>query len=174
MQCVLFCEGPSHPHIPVLDASHLSVYLCVTGVNKTSPEDMGYDYIVPGENGSRSDCQWTTFRSDKDGDGIRVTGLANTAKKGTGCSSYYSFSALLHSSGELHAATHTCDLKSRRNGDAPIHVNLDHDLMGVGGDVSWFPVVYDEFLVKPRDRFDYGVWLVPVRKGGDDAPDALP
>lgn len=39
--------------------------------------------------------------------------------------------------------------------------------MGVGGDNSWFPVVYPEFLVKANKDYRYDVWLLPLQKGDD-------
>ena len=85
---------------------------------------MGYSYIVPSENGSRSDCKWISFDSD-DGGIVVVADACNS----------FSCSALLHSAEELHHAQHTCDLDPRKNGVHPIHVNIDHQLLGVGGDV---------------------------------------
>lgn len=94
------------------------------GIWKTSPSEMGYSYIVPSENGSRSDCKWISFDSD-DGGMVVVADACNS----------FSCSALLHSAEELHHAQHTCDLDPRKNGVHPIHVNIDHQLLGVGGDV---------------------------------------
>jgi beta-galactosidase len=97
------------------------------GVYATTPSDMGYfNYIVPGENGSRSDCEWIAFRR-KEGDGVCIL-----SKEDENSDSNFSCSALLYSTSELEAATHTCDLERRESG--PIHVNIDHKLMGLGGD----------------------------------------
>lgn len=99
------------------------------GVYNTTPTEMAYNkYIVPGENGSRSDCEHCAFRSD-DGDGFVVV-----QRTPDGNLSSFSCSALLHSITELHEASHTCDLEPRENGEHPVHVNIDHELMGVGGD----------------------------------------
>lgn len=114
------------------------------GVWKTSPSEMAYNYIVPSENGSRSDCQWISFEST-DGGGLLI---AADGESTFGCS------ALLHSATELNNALHTSDLDARRDGLHPIHVNIDHRLMGVAGDVSWFPCVYPPFLVK-AEPYEY-------------------
>jgi hypothetical protein len=37
---------------------------------------------------------------------------------------------------------------------------------------SWFPVVYPEYLVKPTVDYNYGIWLVPIKKGDDAAVSA--
>jgi len=132
------------------------------GVYKTTPSDMAYlKYIVPSENGSRSDCEYVAFRSS-DENGFLVT----STLPGNGLSPF-SCSAQLHSTRELHKALHTCDLERRKNGIHPVHVNIDHKLMGVGGDNSWFPVVYPEFLVKPDAPFHFDIWLLPLGKEDD-------
>lgn len=108
------------------------------GVFTTTPNDMGYlKYIVPGENGSRSDCEWIAFSND-DGEGVCIVSAATDSNSE---SSGFCCSALLHSSDELHVATHTCDLGRRENGVDPIHVNVDHKLMGVGGDNRYVAIL---------------------------------
>jgi beta-galactosidase len=98
------------------------------GVFDTTPADMAYyKYVVPGENGSRSDCEWVSFRDDN-GDGLCVVSTSEDGNPSFSCS------AILHSAPELHAARHTCDLERRENGKHPVHVCIDHKLMGVGGD----------------------------------------
>jgi beta-galactosidase len=117
-----FGRGP-HENYP--DRKSSAFY----GVFETSPKNMAYNqYIVPGENGSRSDCEYISFRS-KHGNGFCVV-----ETKADGAISPFCCSAQLHSISELHKATHTCDLQKREDGEYPIHVNIDHKLMGLGGD----------------------------------------
>lgn len=149
-----FGRGPEENYPDRKSGSEMGIY-------ETTPSDMGYlKYIVPCENGSRSDCEWISFL-DSDG-----KGLCALLRDETKIDANFSCSALLYSSYELDVANHTCDLKVREEG--PIHVNLDHKLMGLGGDNSWFPVVYPEFHVKPHGEFKFQVWLMPVTK--DDEP----
>jgi beta-galactosidase len=101
------------------------------GVWSTTAKENDFQYIVPGENGSKSDCQWVAFR-DKRGDGICVVSASEQSEDAP---AGVSFSASLYSQEEFHLATHTCDLPIRANGDSPVHVNIDHKMMGVGGDV---------------------------------------
>jgi beta-galactosidase len=100
------------------------------GVHQTTPHQMAYSgYIVPGENGSRSDCEYAAFRS-VNGDGVGVAMALPNGYLGN-----FAFSALPYSIAELDAAMHTCDLPDRsEEGQHAIHVNLDHALMGLGGD----------------------------------------
>jgi hypothetical protein len=97
------------------------------GIWSGRPSQIGYNYIVPSENGNRSDCEWVSFhRSDDENTGVIVV-----AEPGGN----FNFSALLHSANELQYASHTCDLDRREDGIHPVHVNIDHKLMGLAGDV---------------------------------------
>ena len=114
-----FGRGP-HENYPDRKAS------AEFGVFKTTPEEMSYlKYIVPSENGSRSDCEWTSFRTKND-EGLCIVCKGDDASDGN-----FSCSASLYSNSELDLATHTRDLPDRKQGT--IHVNIDHQLMGLGG-----------------------------------------
>jgi beta-galactosidase len=118
-------RGPGENYPDRKTASEIGVY-------NTTPADMAYyDYIVPSENGSRSDCEYVAFRS-KNGDGLCVV-----STRPDGSLTTFNCSAILHSICELHEANHTCDLERRKNGTHPVHVNIDHELMGLGGDVRY-------------------------------------
>jgi beta-galactosidase len=150
-----FGRGPGENYPDRKSGSEMGVYT-------TSPAEMGYSkYIVPGENGSRTDCEWVSFRS-AEGDGLCV--LSDRARR---CGSSFSCSALLYDAAELHTATHT--LPARRDGEHIVHVNIDHKIMGLGGDTSWFPGVYPEYLVSSKDAYKYSVVLVPLEKEDDVA-----
>lgn len=99
------------------------------GVYVTTPADMAYSqYVYPVETGSRSDCEWISFRSSN-GDGLCVVSTSADEEL-----SSFSCSALLHSATELENATHTYDLDGRKNGKDQIYVSIDHKHMGLGGD----------------------------------------
>lgn len=119
----------------------------------TSPSKMHVDYIVPGENGNRSDCKWISFE-DESGPGLRIEADLSVSNS-------LSFSAQLYSPKELEIADHTTDLPERIEGLDPIHMNIDHAIMGVAGDNSWSPCVYPEYEVKGKDCFAFSVWLLP-------------
>ena len=147
-----FGRGPGENYPDRKAGSELGIY-------KTTPFDMPYlKYVVPGENGSRSDCEYVAFRSN-DGEGFLVASTLPSNALST-----FNCSAQFHSISELHQALHTCDLPRRNNGEHAVHVNIDHRLMGLGGDTSWYPVVYPEFLVKPNTDYRYDIWLLPLRK----------
>ena len=127
------------------------------GLNSTTPTEMHVPYIVPSEHGGRTDCSWACF-ADSDGEGVIVRAAGGSGE----C---FAFSAGLHTQTELHAAEHTYDLPVRKQGRDPVYVNVDHEIMGVGGDCSWLPCVYPEYLVEPGKEFEFEVWLCPVGKG---------
>ena len=147
-----FGRGPEENYPDRKSASEMGVY-------ETDPTKMGYlKNIVPGENGSRSDCEWISFRS-LSGAGLLVVADQN----------FLSCCALLHSAAALEKAQHTCDLASVENGASPVHVSLDHKIMGVGGDVSWYRTVYPDFIVHPTTDFEYCLHLCPLGENDDAA-----
>jgi beta-galactosidase len=109
----------------------------------SSKKSLGYDYIVPSENGNRCNCSWLLFENDAM-DGFLV--VASQDGKGP---DHFGFSALLHSQKELQMATHTTQLEVRDPEKHPFYVNLDLYQMGIGGDVGWSPCVYDDYILKP-------------------------
>ena len=130
-----FGRGPVENYDDRKAAAHM-------GVHETTPKDMAYHYIFPSENGNRSDCEWVALRNAR-GEGVCFAADGHTA---AGSRSSFHFSAQLHNTSELHEATHTCDLEHRENGEHPVFVNLDHKLMGVGGDVRYVHMVRSIFF----------------------------
>jgi beta-galactosidase len=117
------------------------------GVWKTTAKDNPFSYIFPSENGNKTNCHWLTLLDAK-GRGLCIV----TDHKGDDiCQDRgFNFSVGLHSQQELHAARHTYDLPPRKNGVAPVYINIDHKIMGLGGDVRC--VIY--FLLCERLVFD--------------------
>lgn len=113
-----FGRGPHENYFDRQAGAHLGSW-------STTPSQMGFDYIVPSENGNRSECKWVSFQSDD-------TGFIVSADLDH---DLFSFSALLHTGRELHMASHTNHLEQRVDGKHPVSVNIDHRLMGLGGDV---------------------------------------
>jgi len=158
-----FGRGP-HENYPDRKSS---AFMGVWGV---SPNHMG-SYIVPGENSARMDCEWVTFQNE-DGKGICILGddgggdneytplqYQRQAAGEDSAHSSFSFSALLHTQKELHAATNTCHLGNREEGKHNIHVNLDHKIHGVG-DSAWLPC--SKYVVKPNRNFEFSFWMIPL------------
>ena len=127
------------------------------GIWQTQASKMGYNYIVPSENGNRTGCEWITF-TDKDGNGLCVidnSRSSNSQNNNTNNNTNniwkketegIHFSALLHTQVELHEATHTYQLEKRTDGESPICVNIDHKMMGLGGDVGYVQMYIHTFI----------------------------
>lgn len=128
------------------------------GIWKTTVEDNEFDYIVPSENGNKTDCRFVAFQDTK---GRGVCFVADPDGKSI------NIGATLNSQADLHSALHTCDVGGKKNGEVPIYAHIDHRIMGVGGDVSWFPAVYPDYVVKADEEFNYTVWLLPLSEGDD-------
>merc|ERR1712146_622634 len=107
------------------------------GLYKTHVKDMYVPYIVPSENGARTDVKWTTFLNEESAIGIRVDYVPFNFKPEMDLPSNdingFTLNASMHSVAELEKAKHTCDLNNFETSEA-IHVHIDHKMQGVAGD----------------------------------------
>jgi beta-galactosidase len=90
-------------------------------------------YIFPTDNGQRSDCQRLEIGE------LQVAGQ-------------FSFAASEYSQSQLAAAKHTNELVK----DDVVHVYIDHQHMGVGGDDSWSPSTHKEYLLEKK-QYSYSL-----------------
>jgi len=102
-------------------------------------------YIMPQENGNKSDVRWACLTNQEN------TGLMIKAN------SLLNVSAHHHSLENLTDAKHTFEIKD----SGFITWNLDYQLMGLGGDDSWNPRTHEEYLLKPG-KYKYGFRISPV------------
>ena len=117
------------PHESYIDRKH-STFL---GRYSGTVRDQYYPYIRPQENGNKTDIRWASI-SDEKGSGILIYGLPT-----------FNLSAHQYSLDNLTKATHTHMIKD----DGPTTVNVDHMVMGLGGDDSWNPRTHKEYLIPP-------------------------
>ena len=89
--------------------------------------DLHTPYIFPTDNGLRGDCKLLEIGE------LRVAGE-------------FLFAASEYSQSQLAAAKHTNELLV----DDVIHVHIDHQHMGVGGDDSWSPSTHKEYLLETK------------------------
>ena len=96
----------------------------------------GYmDYIVPGENGNRCDCHHVILNT--------VTSSNNNPKNDAQLHIYtqqgepFHFSILPYSQYQYHITKHNYELRQCNGYEKKIYVNIDAELMGVGGDVGY-------------------------------------
>jgi beta-galactosidase len=92
-------------------------------------------YIFPTDNGLRSDCQQLKVNN------LQVQGA-------------FLFAASAYSQNTLTTSKHTNDLVQ----DDVIHLHIDHQHMGVGGDDSWSPSTHTEYLLE-RKQYRYSLTL---------------
>jgi beta-galactosidase len=100
-----------------------------------SLDAMHTPYIFPTDNGLRSDCQLLEIGK------LTVQGE-------------FLFATSPYSQNQLAAAKHTNQLVA----DDVIHVHIDHQHMGVGGDDSWSPSTHKEYLLE-QNRYRYSFIL---------------
>ena len=124
-------RGPNETYSDRKLGSHIGIY------NK-SVNELYFPYVKPQENGNLSDIRWVSIANMK-GQGIIIYGK-----------NHFNFSAHRYSLKNLTAATHTNEIENKRS----ITLNIDHKIMGVGGDDSWSPRTHEEFLIKP-DIYKY-------------------
>ena len=84
-------------------------------------------YIFPTDSGLRSDCTQLQINN------LQVNGA-------------FYFAASEYSPSTLAAAKHTNELRA----DKVIHVHIDHQHMGVGGDDSWSPSTHKAYLLEAK------------------------
>jgi beta-galactosidase len=99
--------------------------------------EMHTPYVFPTDNGQRSDCQLLEIGE------LRVEGK-------------FSFAASEYSQSQLAAAKHTNELVA----DDMVHVHIDHQHMGVGGDDSWSPSTHKEYLLDKK-HYNYSLTFHP-------------
>lgn len=103
------------------------------------------NYVVPQENGNRTDISWMALHRD-DGHGIFVKGKQ------------FNFSAREYTTQNLHEAKHTYDLKKADF----IELNLDKQLQGIGS-ASCGPGVLEKYELLNRD-FSFSFTLLGFSK----------
>jgi beta-galactosidase len=105
------------------------------GEYNVSLDTLHTPYIFPTDNGLRSDCQLLEIGE------LQVHGR-------------FLFAASVYSQNQLGAAKHTNELVA----DDVVHVHVDHQHMGVGGDDSWSPSTHKEYLLEQK-RYSYSLTL---------------
>ena len=105
------------------------------------------NYVVPQENGNRTDVRWMFLNNPKTKDGLLIV-----------ADSLLSMSAWPYTDSTIQNAKHTNKLK-----DAGfITLNIDLVQMGVGGNDSWSDVAapLEKYQIKAKD-YQYSFYIVP-------------
>lgn len=104
-------------------------------------------YVVPQENGNRTDVRWMYLHNKKSKQGLLVV-----------ADSLLSMSAWPYTQANIQAARHTNKLKDA----GYITLNIDLVQMGVGGNDSWSDVAMplEQYMI-PARNYRYSFYLVP-------------
>ncbi|QNA45711.1 glycoside hydrolase family 2 TIM barrel-domain containing protein [Lacibacter sediminis] len=118
------------------------------GIYSLPINDFMENYVVPQENGNRTDVRWMYLHNQQSKDGLLVV-----------ADSLLSMSAWPYTEENIQNAKHTNKLK-----DAGfITLNIDLIQMGVGGNDSWSEVAapLEQYQIKPKAYYEYSFYLVP-------------
>ncbi|MES2275530.1 MAG: glycoside hydrolase family 2 TIM barrel-domain containing protein [Bacteroidota bacterium] len=122
------------------------------GIYTQGIHDMMENYVVPQENGNRTDARWMLL-ADKNKNGLLVV-----------ADSLLSMSAWPYTEENIRTAKHTNKLK-----DAGfVTLNIDLKQMGVGGNDSWSDVAapLEQYRI-PAGNYHYSFYLAPCKAGTD-------
>ena len=123
------------------------------GIWESTVKDQYIPYIVPSENGLKSDVSWICLKNKKNGRGLNIVKEVTT-------NSFY-FSALPYTVEQLEKACHTNELPHIEETLDIVEVCIDYQHCGVGGIDSWTPNVLNDFKVIPKP-FKYSFQLIPI------------
>ena len=109
-----------------------------------SVDDQYFPYVMPQENGNKTDVRWAYLSNNKTGLLVIGNELLN-------------ISTHRYSVENLTEAKHTHEVVFEDR----VYFNIDHKMMGLGGDDSWNPRTHEEFLIKP-DKYSYSFQIIPI------------
>ena len=145
-----FGRGPHESYPDRKDSANIGVF-------RGRSDAQYYSYIRPQETGNKTDVRW-----------IALTNGAGTGFVAVGDqpinASVYPFDQADFDGGDPISYRHTIDLVKKPY----LTLNLDHKIMGLGGDTSWGAVVHPPFRV-PASEYRYRVRLQPFQSG-DGSP----
>lgn len=107
-------------------------------------------YVLPQENGNRTDVRWMAFSTTNKNQGLLVVSQNQPL----------SMSAWRYTEENIDEAKHTFDLHE----SGFLTVNIDLVQMGVGGNDSWSSVSapLDQYQIPSKD-YDYGFYIIPFK-----------
>lgn len=112
--------------------------------------DQYYPYIMPQENGNKTDVRWAYLSNNNVGLLVIGDQLLNISTHN-------------YSVDNLTKAKHTNEVVF----EDKVYFNIDYKMMGLGGDDSWNPRTHEEFLIRPG-RYSYSFQLCPMRNNPDE------
>ena len=139
-------RGPQENYIDRNTASFVGLY-------KSKATDQYFAYGRPQENGHKTDVRWLQL-TNQSGLGLKVVAIGNPIE----------FNVLHFSIHDLDPGTNKKGTTSKdvEEGDF-VELNIDHKMMGVGGDDSWGAKARLPFLYYADKPYSYSFAIVPVR-----------
>jgi hypothetical protein len=126
------------------------------GFYSGSVEDQYIPYVMPQENGNKTDVRWACL-TNKNNVGLLISGMPSL-----------NVSVHNYTIENLTQARHTHEIEKSEF----ITWNLDYQQMGLGGDDSWNPRTHKEYLLFPG-TYIYSMRLSPVASSISDATQEL-
>lgn len=112
------------------------------GIFSGTAETMTHHYLVPQENGNRTDVRWAIIK-DEHGNGLKITSISD---------GHMNFSIWPYAMEDLEATSHI-HLMPRRAFNT---VNVDFGQRGVGGDVPAVAALKEPYKLKKHKTYHYG------------------
>ena len=143
---ISFCgRGPHENYIDRNSSAKQGVYTY----------ELADHYIVPSECGNRTQVKWLNLSNQ-----FVINKLCQEENDNDG----FQFSINTANQKAIDDASHTSDLPENRiDTSDKVYINIDHKQMGVGGDCSWFPCVYEDFKINSTEEFRYEFVLTPLK-----------
>lgn len=114
------------------------------GIYSGKVNDQHFDYVMPQENGNKTDTRWMEIISTS-GKCLRITGQP-----------LFNFNIQDYAQEALNRSKTTHQLVRGKN----THVHIDLRQMGLGGDDGWSPRVHKEFLLHQKS-YTFGFTIQP-------------
>lgn len=145
-QMTWYGRGPGENYPDRLSASLIGIY-------SSSVEDQYHPYVRAQETGNHCDVRWMKL-CDSEGKGLLVVG------ENAMCMGAWNFPQT--------SLDYVPSSEERRHGGSVemqdmITLNIDHRMMGVGGDNTWGAQVHPEYTISP-EPMHYSFTLIPLNK----------
>ena len=126
-----------------------------------SVEELHVPYMYPGESGGRADVRWLAIGESASSAASSSSSLAIST-----LGSPLQVNVSRYPLAAYAAASHDHEVKSYVPAESNVvHLHLDGAFMGVGGDDSWSPSVWEEFACHPG-KYEFGFVMVAGEKAG--------
>ena len=116
------------------------------GIYSTTVDEMWIDYSMPQENGNRHQTRWAALTNDSE-QGLLFVGLPNIG-----------FAARHYARDEIDRADYSFQMKRSPS----IHLNIDYQQAGVGGNNSWGETPLKRYQLR-SEPFEFSFRMVPIR-----------